>query len=318
LAQEIVESGINNSFKILDLNSVRDRIDLWQEHLPNVQMHYAVKTNSDVKIVKAIYDKGQKFDCASSAEIQKVIDLGASPEDIIYANPIKGKKHIEFAKNHGVKIMTFDSREEVEKIHQIYPEAELILRIAVTNTDAPYPMGNKFGAPADLWNDILDTCQNLNMKVRGVSFHVGSGGCSFEAYKSCLIDTEKVFKMIRQRNMPELDIVDIGGGFSMSATNPVNNFTQVAPKVANYLDNVFPGKNNKQVSVLGEPGRQISQDTTSMITQIFHVKEQGENRHYYVNNGVYHGFGSQVYDREFFLGQPLLLEAELKKRIAQE
>lgn len=43
--------------------------------------------------------------------------------------------------------MTFDSSEEVFRIKNIYPEAELILRIAVVDTDAPNPMGKKFGAP---------------------------------------------------------------------------------------------------------------------------------------------------------------------------
>jgi diaminopimelate decarboxylase len=43
--------------------------------------------------------------------------------------------------------MTVDSSEEVIRIKNIYPEAELILRIAVLETDAPNPMGKKFGAP---------------------------------------------------------------------------------------------------------------------------------------------------------------------------
>ena len=43
--------------------------------------------------------------------------------------------------------MTFDCNEEVNRIHKVYPEAELVLRIAVVNTDSTYPMGKKFGAP---------------------------------------------------------------------------------------------------------------------------------------------------------------------------
>jgi len=54
--------------------------------------------------------------------------------------------------------MTFDCIEEAEKIGEVYPEAELVLRIAVEKTDAPCPMTNKFGAPKSSWNQILDTC----------------------------------------------------------------------------------------------------------------------------------------------------------------
>lgn len=75
--------------------------------------------------------------------------------------------------------MVIDSSEEAENIQEVYPEAELVLRIAVTETDAPNPMGKKFGAPEKLWDSILETCKRIQMRLRGVSFHVGSGGCSF-------------------------------------------------------------------------------------------------------------------------------------------
>ena len=52
----------------------------------------------------------------------------------------------------------------------------------VVETDSLYPI-NKFGADRDSWKPILLKIQQLNMKVRGVAFHVGSGGSSFESYK---------------------------------------------------------------------------------------------------------------------------------------
>ncbi len=44
--------------------------------------------------------------------------------------------------------------------------------------------------------------------------------------------------------MPECDLLDIGGGFSMSATSQNKNFDFVAIKLADTLNNVFPGKGN--------------------------------------------------------------------------
>ena len=76
--------------------------------------------------------------------------------------------------------MVVDSSEEVQSIKELYPEAELILRIAVSESSAPFPMGKKFGAPEKLWGSILETCIKENMCVRGVSFHVGSGGSHFK------------------------------------------------------------------------------------------------------------------------------------------
>jgi ornithine decarboxylase len=87
-----------------------------------------------------------------------VLSLGGSAEDIIFANPCKSPEHVIFARNAGVKLLVVDSSEEAEAVQELYPEAELILRIAVTDTDAPNPMGKKFGAPKQLWEGILESC----------------------------------------------------------------------------------------------------------------------------------------------------------------
>ena len=59
------------------------------EKLPRVQAHYAVKCNSDKLIIKLLAYLGAGFDCASKNEIEMILDLGVSPDRIIYANPCK-------------------------------------------------------------------------------------------------------------------------------------------------------------------------------------------------------------------------------------
>lgn len=68
-----------------------------------------------------------------------------------------------------------------------------------------------------------------------MSFHVGSGGCSFSIYEEALRNSKIIFEMAKKKKMPELDILDIGGGFSMSAENPQNNFDVVAPKISQMI-----------------------------------------------------------------------------------
>jgi diaminopimelate decarboxylase len=81
---------------------------------------------------------GVNFDCASAGEIRACLSVGASPSDIIYANPAKGFSHIEYAKQQGVKKMTFDNKEELHKIKKIFPDAELVLRIAANDSKVCY------------------------------------------------------------------------------------------------------------------------------------------------------------------------------------
>ena len=51
-------------------------------------------------------------------ELEQVLDLGVAPSRILYANPCKPVSHIRFAALHGVKLLVFDSEEELIKVAQ--------------------------------------------------------------------------------------------------------------------------------------------------------------------------------------------------------
>ena len=219
--------------------------------------------------------------------------LGGKADDIIFANSCKQYDHIKYARDRNVKMMTFDSVEEAELIHELYPDAELVLRIAITDSDAPARMGKKFGAHMSHWSQNLDAAKRLGLRVRGVSFHVGTGGCKFDAYRISLNNAKEVFAMAESKNMPAMDLVDIGGGFSSKSDNPEYNFEKIAPQVMAHLDKLFPAESG--VKLIGEPGRQIAQAAQTTCVNIFLAKEFGFSRHYYINAGTYQGFGSKIF-----------------------
>lgn len=134
---------------------MRDRLHLWRTLLPSVHIHYAVKTNPSTSILDEVYKSGCSFDCASMAEIDKVLSLGADAKQIIFANPAKTERMIKHALKTGVKWFTFDSVEEAEKIHRLHPDAQLVLRIQVLSSEAFSPMGKKFGVPDDMIEGVL-------------------------------------------------------------------------------------------------------------------------------------------------------------------
>lgn len=67
------------------------------------------------------------FDCASKAEINKILSIGVHPDRIIFANPAKPASHIRHAAAVGVNMMTFDSETELHKIKKLYPDARYII-----------------------------------------------------------------------------------------------------------------------------------------------------------------------------------------------
>lgn len=47
-----IQAGQTESFLVHDMQTVRERVNLWRQYLPNVDIHYAVKANTDIRILQ--------------------------------------------------------------------------------------------------------------------------------------------------------------------------------------------------------------------------------------------------------------------------
>ena len=78
-ARSLIQAGQTDSFFVMDLQSVRDRVSQWKKLLPQVEIFYSFKTNSDQRIIRTMLEQGANFDCASKEEIRTAIELGVKP-----------------------------------------------------------------------------------------------------------------------------------------------------------------------------------------------------------------------------------------------
>ena len=83
-------------------------MDKWNHSFPNVKPFYAVKCNNEPALLTKLANLGTNFDCASLLEIDTVLSLGISPNQIIFANPCKAIPHIKHAAAVGVNFTTFE------------------------------------------------------------------------------------------------------------------------------------------------------------------------------------------------------------------
>ena len=156
--------------KIRALNQVH----LWKQELPKIVAHYAVKCNNDQRLLSWLHKEGVHFDCASPREMVQVLNTGASPSNIIYANPCKSIRDICEAENLKIKMTVVDSPEEVEKLAVAGWTGSTLIRLMVPDLGSEQPFSKKFGAPADWVPDILKTLASKGIEHSGWSFHVGS------------------------------------------------------------------------------------------------------------------------------------------------
>lgn len=169
-----VAEGETNAFNMYDLQIVADQLHRFRRELPRVQPFYAMKCNPDERVVGLLAAHGANFDCASKAEIEVACRNGATPDRIIFANPIKQPSHVAFAAAAGVNITTFDGADELFKIHALQPNARLVYRVRVDDSHAVCTMSQKYGAPLSNLPELLTLATSLNLNVVGVSYHVGA------------------------------------------------------------------------------------------------------------------------------------------------
>ena len=241
--EEFIKSVIQNhkeleSFYLCDLGCVIRQKDRWDRALPRIRPFYAVKSNPDARVVKTLMVMGAGFDCASKNEIVEVLSLGAPPSDIIFANPCKAKSHILFAKEKGVLRMTFDNAQEIDKIHSIYPEAHLVLRLLPDDSHSSSPLGSKFGAAASEWAPLIDKCIALKMKLIGVSFHVGSGNWDTSAHTAAINLAKQAFDLAATKGL-KFTLLDIGGGWPGTDDGTLN-FDTIATAIRPQIDELIP------------------------------------------------------------------------------
>lgn len=299
------ESFVNNCqdiepFFVADMKKIKYQHEKWTRCLPRFTPFYAVKCNNDDAVVNTLISLGTSFDCASMEEIKSVLEKGVPSRKIIYANPCKSPIHLKYAASVGVTKMTFDNADELIKIKQYCPDAELVIRIHVDDSKSICQFGVKFGVHLGNTKPLLAMAAKLKLKVIGVSFHVGSGCTDATAYEDAIKRSREVFEEGREFGFA-FNFLDIGGGFpglSVAQNGAKIEFEDIARVVNKAIDDYF--FDIKDLVLIAEPGRFFASTAFSLATYITSRRtiETGSQPSfmYYVNDGVYGSFNSLIFD----------------------
>ena len=193
-----------------------------------------------MNVVRTLALLGCGFDCASKPELEEVLSIKVKAEDIIFANPCKGRDHIEYAKQNDLPMMTFDNSDELIKISSMYKDAQLVLRILPDDSHSLMPFGTKFGASLAESKILIKKCRELGANLIGVSFHVGSGCFSSQAWPDAIKLSRQIWDIAVEEGF-NMRLLDIGGGFP-GTDDAQLKFPEIAQAASESLDKIFPEK----------------------------------------------------------------------------
>ncbi|MBN8703393.1 MAG: diaminopimelate decarboxylase, partial [Bacteroidetes bacterium] len=102
-------------------------------------VHYALKANSNNKILDIINKHGLGADCVSGNEVKKAIEIGFGSSHVVFAGVGKSDDEINFALDQNIFCFNCESIQEIEVINQLAENKGKIAPIALRinpNVDA--------------------------------------------------------------------------------------------------------------------------------------------------------------------------------------
>ncbi|XP_075537606.1 ornithine decarboxylase-like [Dermacentor variabilis] len=258
----------DEAFFVCDVRDIAKKVDIWRQYLPRIMPFYAMKACRDPIVLDVLNRHGVNFDCSNKGELSAVLNMGVSPDHIVYANTVKGSSDLKFAQQHGVTLMTFDSVEELAKIED--KGARLLLRIEADETGSQHSFNSKFGCSFNEAKKILREARNNGTNVVGLSFHVG---CAYQdpVIFTRTIERAKAIFDLASNMGNEMSVLDVGGGFP-GGLRIRDKFLEVCEAIRLATDFHFPESSG--VQLISEPGQFFITSAYALVVQVIGKKRR--------------------------------------------
>ena len=274
---------------VLDSQKIKDNYEILKESLPDVELYYAVKSNSEKEVIEILNKEGCKFDVASINEIKLCLDNNVPVENLLFTHPIKSSSDIKIISDYGINIFIIDNILEIDKIPN---GSKVLIRVKTFDYKCGSNLSKKFGCDFEQINEIAFKSRDKGLNIIGICFHVGSQTSSNQAFVDMLISLRGVYDSLEKEGF-KLEILDIGGGFPSFWDSPVDMYEFCSP-IREHLS-IF-----EKYRIIAEPGRYLVNNAFTLLYSIIGKNIRDEKIWYYADEGVYGLFATIVYDKVNF------------------
>jgi len=258
--------------------AIRDawrRLDGAFEPVPH-RLHYALKANSTLALLRLLRELGSAADANSGGEIEVALRAGFAPSDIVFTGVGKTPDELSRAVAIGVKAINAESPGELERIAALAVARNTRARVAVRlNPDIDarsHPhistggRANKFGVPIELAPALYrDLARTPGVEPVGVHVHVGSQITDLEPLRRAAEAAVALAARLRGEGIP-IQHVDLGGGLGI----PYDG--SHVPGIEEYAAALLPIVRGSGLSVLLEPGRVVTGTAGVLLARVVDVK----------------------------------------------
>ncbi len=255
----------------------------WTDHL----VCFAVKSNSNLAVLKLLGDLGAGMDIVSAGEYARARAAGVPGSRIVFSGVGKTGAEMRMALDGGIRQFNVESEPELELLSQVASSLGVVAPIAVrVNPDvdakthekiATGKSENKFGIPIARARDVYARAAALpGIEVVGIDMHIGSQLTDLEPYRLAYAKMADLTRALRADGY-DIRRLDMGGGLGI----PYRRDNNAPPLPIEYGQVIREAVGDLGCEIEIEPGRNISGNAGILLSSVIYLKE-GEGRDFLI------------------------------------
>jgi diaminopimelate decarboxylase len=247
---------------------------------------FAMKSNSNLSILKTLCQEGAGLDIVSGGELYRASLVGVAAEKVVFSGVGKTQEEMQSAlfynDGRGIRSFNIESIQELKSLNELArskgkrPRVALRFNPDVNPKTHPYISTglreNKFGLNR---TEIIQIAQNIgnfeSLTFSGISIHIGSQLTDLAPIEDAFQKTVELIEELDSILPAPLQWVDLGGGIGITYKD------EHAPSIKDYCDLIkrhflVRKSGHPPLQIMIEPGRMISGNSGVLITQVLYRK----------------------------------------------
>ena len=287
-------------FYIYSENQIKENyikfVDVFKKVKPLIC--FAVKSNSNLSILRSLGKLGAGMDVVSGGELLKALKAGINPNKIVFSGVGKNEEELKIAIKKKILLINCESESEAKLIDKIAKKSNKKVSIGFRlnpNIDAKThkkistgKANNKFGISIKNFSFFLKEIKKLkNINLEALSVHIGSQILTDAPYKRFLTVLSKLIKNLDLN----LKYIDLGGGFGISYAKkdkPIN--------LKKYSSLVYNFSKKLNCRIIFEPGRSIVGNSGILVSKIQYIKKGTNKKFIILDTGMNDFMRPALYD----------------------